>query len=73
MHFFRRGKTTDVYSEEVRQRTSAKVNTLLTSTLVMVSMHSSAFAVTVNDNIAQLLAERAEITLGLSTAVVNVT
>lgn len=39
----------------------------------MVSMHSSAFAVTVNDNIAQLLAERAEITLGLSTAVVNVT
>lgn len=46
---------------------------MLTSTPVMVSIHSSAFAVTVNDNIAQLLAARAEITLGLSIAVANVT
>lgn len=57
VHFYRRGKTTDVYSEEVRQKTSAQVNTLLTSALVMVSIHSSAFLLTVNDNIAQLLAE----------------
>lgn len=46
---------------------------MLTSTLVLVSMHSSVFAVTVSDNIAQLLAVRAEITLGLSIAVANVT
>lgn len=51
----------------------AKVNTLLASTLVIVSMHSSAFAVSVSDNIAQLLAATAEITLGLSIAVANVT
>lgn len=72
MHFDRRGKTTDIYSERVRQKTSAKVNTLLTSTLVMVPMHSSAFAVTLSDNIAQLLGARAETPLALSIAVANV-
>lgn len=57
----------------MRQKTSAKVNTMLTSTLVMVSMHSSAFAVTLSDNIAQLLGARAETPLALSIAVANVT
>lgn len=53
----------------MRQKTFAKVNTELTSTLLlMVSMHNSAFAATVIDSIAQPLAARAEITLGLSVA-----
>lgn len=46
---------------------------MLTSILVMVSVHRNAFAVTVSDNIAQLLAARAETTLALSIAVANVT
>lgn len=51
-----------VCSEEVRQKTSAKVNTELTSTLLLtVCTRNSAFAATVIDNIAQPLAAGAEI------------